>query len=175
MSLKKTCQFVKGILTEFEGVLSILQECNIIRNLKFEWEEAEASLPKCDVTSKTYTRNDEAEKVEMILKAFKRLVNYVLIMEPKFLSTNLNNCTLLNNNKALQRPTTGLDIEQRDSGGVEVSLTDNEDGVAEIAVDSSLLGCRKSTNPCKICRKRFATVELLNYHLVHLHGVARPG
>ena len=174
MSLKKTRHYVKEALAEFRSVLSTLQECNIAQNIKFEWEEVLPS--QCDPISKKITINDdEANKVQVILSAFKRLGNCVLSMEQNVLSTsNINNC-LMNNNKMEQKQSIGLRIEQSGSDGAAANVANKEDEVAELEVNSSQLWDRKGRNACKFCRKRFATIQLLNYHLVHLHGVTKPG
>ena len=102
MSLKRTRHYVKEALLEFKSVLSTLQECNIAQNVKFEWEEVLPS--QCESINKTITSNDDeaANKVQVVLSAFKRLGNFVLSMEQNVLSTsNVNNC-LMNNNKMNQ-------------------------------------------------------------------------
>ena len=79
MSLKRTRHYVKEALVEVKSVLSTLQECNIAQNVKFEWEEV---LPLQCESIKTITSNDdEANKVQVVLSAFKRLGNFVLSME----------------------------------------------------------------------------------------------
>ena len=51
-------------------------------------------------------------------------------------------------------------------------IKDKDDG---LQFDSNLKESSRSKNHCRFCRKRFAAVELLDYHLSHLHGVKNTG
>ena len=51
----------------------------------------------------------------------------------------------------------------------------DQDKGTNVKIANDPLSIAKVTNMCKYCRKRLATKELLNYHIVNLHRDIIPG
>ena len=174
MPPQSTLLILDSVLNECKRFLDILQDCKYIRDLKYEWEIISFKSDILDEALTNYKGNDILRH-ESFANALKELINNMILIEQTLIKSS--------------RKTRSEEI-YKDSGNmfqlrsIEEGLCSEANQIYEkhlacdskhIGMNSTLRDTKLTKNECNICRKRFATKELLSYHLVHLHEIIKPG
>ena len=171
MSFNNAHPDVENVLNELKNFLAILQDCEYIRCVKFEWElvppttELNRALNDCEDTDMKRRKN--------LVSASKMLVDRAILME----QTLIKSCNL----ESLEQLYTDTEHNLYTSSnknsfcysGTEI-LHNHELPKEDINI-VGMCDPKDTKNVCKYCRRRFATKEHLRYHLLHLHGIVKPG
>ena len=164
MQINHSSLVVEGVFNELKHFLECLKGCDCLRKCRIVSELNSQKLYR-NVPSSVCTNKD----LNTTYTAFKRLVDNLVIMEESLKkSINASSLGIIHENPvAMNSGDSKTFIHNAD---VHARMKDTQNSVIN---DTPSLRA-KTKNVCKHCRKRFATKEILNYHMTHLHKNTIP-